>query len=113
MYPRPPRNETWPRLIDRYPTARIPRMTRMPTAMLTRVRSIGFLRACQSCSGWPIFRLAPDEPLDHGVGRGLDRRGRPDLHDTALVEHGHRVGNLEDLGDLVAHDHGCEPKPPV
>src|SRR5215475_4184610 len=54
------------------------------------------------------LRFAPDEALDHGIDRGLDDPGLARLHDDALVEHGHAVGDLEDLGDLVAHHHRGE-----
>src|SRR5262249_45918224 len=52
--------------------------------------------------------LAPDEALDDGIGRALDGPGLASLDDDALVEHGHAVGDLEDLGDLVADHHRGE-----
>src|SRR5882672_301562 len=39
-YPAPPKNETLPSLIERYPNAKIPSTRKRPTATLTFVRSI-------------------------------------------------------------------------
>src|SRR5947207_11395576 len=57
------------------------------------------------------FGLAPDEALDDRVRGGLDRGGRADLHDPPLVEHGHRIRDLEDFRDLVADHDGREVQP--
>src|SRR6266849_46875 len=106
-YPVPPRNETLPSLIERYPNAKTPSTRNNPTATLTFVRSIVDIPLDTD------FGLSADELLNDRVRRGLDRLGRAGLDDPALVEHGHRVGELEDLGNLVAHHHGREPEPPV
>jgi hypothetical protein len=54
--------------------------------------------------------LSPDEVLDDRIRGGTDRFRRSDLHDRALVQHGHPVRDLEDLGNLVAHHHRGEPE---
>src|SRR5258705_4383055 len=63
-----------------------------------------------SCGMVGGLDLPADEALHDGVRRALDGPRVPRLHDEAFVEHGHAVGDLEDLGDLVAdHDRG-EPE---
>src|SRR5712692_1678772 len=106
-YPVPPRNETLPSLIERYPYAKTPSTRNSPTATFTFIRSIVDIPLDTD------FGLSADELLNDRVRRELDRLGRADLDDPPLVEHGHRVGELEDLGDLVAHHDRGEPEPPV
>src|SRR5262245_2602390 len=57
--------------------------------------------------------LAADELLHDRVHRPLNDRRWSHLDDAALVQHGHGVGDLEDLGDLVAHHHRGEVMAPV
>src|SRR3954469_4019851 len=94
--------------MERYPRAKIPSTRKSPTAMLTRVRSI--TAPPRSLRG---FGFTADELAHDAIVRRLDGRRWADLHDTPLVQHGHQIGDLEDLRDLVAHHDGREPVPPV
>src|SRR5206468_10857239 len=63
-----------------------------------------------SCGIVGSLDFPADEALHDGVRRVLDGSRVPCFHDDTFVEHGHAVGDLEDLGDLVAdHDRG-EPE---
>ncbi len=51
--------------------------------------------------------VALDELPDDGIRRRLDGLRGPGLDDEPLMQHGHAIGDAEDLGDLVAdHDRG-------
>src|SRR3989442_460045 len=63
--------------------------------------------------GSAFVGLAADELLDDGIPRPPDRLRRSDLDDPAVVQHRHRIGDPEDLGDLVAHHHRGEAEAPV
>src|SRR5512145_877607 len=85
--------------------------------MLThRARRRCLPRYSRSLGSWFLLvaaAFATDELAHHGVRRLLDGPGRPRLYDTAIVQHGHGIGDLEDLGDLMAHHHGGELELPV
>src|SRR2546423_4001350 len=70
-------------------------------------------RSSKSSPRAATFGLAPDESLDDRVRGRLDGGRRADLHDPPLVEHGHRIRDLEDLRDLVADHDGREMQPLV
>src|SRR5262244_3503141 len=93
--------------MDSQPRARMPTITNTPTATSSAER---FMAMSPFSSGSVVIGLglAPDEALDDGIGRALDGPGLARLHDDTLVEHGHAVGDLEDLGDLVADHHRGE-----
>src|SRR5207247_4698846 len=78
-----------------------------PTARLTR-RSIVALSLPVTLQLGAGF--TPDELLHDRVLRVLDGARWADLHDTPLVKHPDPVGQLEDLGDLVAHHHRGEAR---
>src|SRR2546428_12552912 len=83
----------------------MPRIKNTPTARLTR-RSIVALSLPVTLQLGAGF--TPDELLHDRVLRVLDGARWADLHDTPLVKHPDPVGQLEDLGDLVAHHHRRE-----
>src|SRR5437870_2075330 len=60
-----------------------------------------------------LFGLAANEAAYHRVLGRLDRLGRSLLDDPAVGQHRHGVGDLEDLGNLVADDQRREPVPRV
>src|SRR3989442_13991070 len=85
----------------------MPRIKNTPTARLTR-RSIVALSLPVTLQLGAGF--TPDELLHDRVLRVLDGARWADLHDTPLVKHPDPVGQLEDLGDLVAHHHRREAR---
>src|SRR6266850_7815795 len=87
----------------------MPRITNMPTAILTR-RSIVAPFTVPLLVG---ARFTPDELLDDRVRRALDRRRWADLHDAPLVQHADPVGEIEDLRNLVTDHDGGEARGPV
>src|SRR3990172_6367995 len=133
-YPADPMNSSFPSRMERYASPASPNKTKMPTTSSVLVWLIRSLAPRRKPGATPPGAPPPPEPwgpsafrppsggTDGALGAARDELTHPRVlrpahlvrgpghHDGPLVQHGHLVGDVEDVRHVVADHHAGEPE---